>query len=68
MVFCTSGNAIITSDDGRMIKYRRQCPNCGHVDNQESLCSISSGKVCQNVTSSCSKCYKQFWKFEFERR
>ena len=68
MVICTSGNAIITKDDGRMIKYRHQCRNCGYVDNQEDLCSIPSGRVSQWYSGSCPKCYKPFGKFEFERR
>lgn len=68
MVICTSGNAVITSDDGRMIKYKHQCPSCGYVDNQENLCSISSGKVSQNFSYSCSKCHKSLGSFEFERR
>lgn len=67
MVICTSGNAVITSDDGRMIKYRYKCPSCGYVDNQESLCSVS-GRVKQNTTVSCFKCRKTIWGFEFERR
>lgn len=67
MVICTSGNAVITSDDGRMIKYRHQCPNCGYVDNQEHLCSVS-GRVSQCYTYSCSKCHKPLGDFKFERR
>lgn len=67
MVICISGNAIITKDDGRMIHYRYQCHNCGYVDTQESLCSISSGTVIQHTTYHCSKCHKPVGNFEFKR-
>lgn len=69
MVICTSGNAVILKDDGRMINYRRQCPSCGYVDEHElASCSIPSGKVRQNFTYRCSKCHKDMGAFEFERR
>ena len=42
MVICTSGNAVITSDNGNMIHYKYKCPSCGYVDSQEHLCSVSS--------------------------
>lgn len=68
MVICTSGNAVITKDDGKMIRYRHKCPSCGYVDSQEHLCSISSGRVCQCFTFSCSKCRTRLGDFKFERR
>lgn len=67
MMVCTSGNAVIVSDDGRMIKYKYMCPSCGHVDNQEHNCSISA-RVSQSCTSSCPKCRKNYGTFKFERR
>jgi len=67
MVICTSGNAIVTSDNGLMIRYISKCPNCGHVDNQERICSVS-GRVTDNSTYSCSKCHKPVGAFKFERR
>jgi len=68
MVVCTSGNAVIVNDNGNMITYKPQCPSCGYVDTQGRLCSISSGKVTQCSTFSCSKCRKSFGDFKFERR
>ena len=67
MVICTSGNAVITKDDGRMINFKYQCPSCGYVDNQEHLCSVS-GRVTQCTTYYCSKCHKPIGDFKFERR
>lgn len=68
MVICLSGNAIITNDDGRMIKYRQTCPGCGWVDkHSESLCSIPSGTVSQHFSGSCSSCHKSLGTFEFKR-
>ena len=68
MVICTSGNAIITNDDGRMIKFRHKCPSCGNVNNNlEDLCSIISGSVCKCSTYRCSKCGKDIGSFEFKR-
>ena len=67
MVICTSGNAVIVKDDGRMISYKHKCPCCGHVDNQVQLCSISSGSVRQSFSYSCSSCHEDLGSFEFER-
>ena len=68
MVNCTSGNAIIVKDTGNMITYKYRCPSCGHVDNQEHLCSISSGKTKQCFSVSCPNCRKPLGSFDFERR
>ncbi len=68
MVICTTGNAIITNDDGRMIKFRHKCPGCGWVDNcMEDLCSIPSGTVRKCSTYYCSSCHKDMGAFEFKR-
>lgn len=66
MVICTSGNAVIVKDNGNMITYRRQCPSCGYVDNQENMCSVS-GRASQGSTGICFKCRKPFGDFKFER-
>lgn len=68
MVVCTSGNAIIIKDDGKMITYKHKCPNCGQIGYQERLCGISSGRVKQCFGASCSNCHKNLGDFEFERR
>ena len=67
MVICTSGNAVITSDNGNMIHYKYKCPSCGYVDSQERLCSVSS-RTSQMSSVSCPKCRKPFGDFKFERR
>ena len=67
MVICTSGNAIITKENGNTIGYKPQCPNCGQLDSQERLCSVS-GRVTQCTTVYCSKCRKSYGDFKFERR
>ena len=67
MVICTSGNAVIVSDNGNMIEYKHMCPSCGYIDNQTHLCSVT-GSVSQRFTFSCHKCYKPLGDFNFERR
>ena len=67
MVTCTSGNAIIVSDDGNMIKYQKKCPNCGATDSQLSQCSVLS-RVSQGYSACCSRCGKPWGSFDFERR
>lgn len=68
MVICTSGNAVVVSDDGKMIKYRKKCPQCGVLDSQESLCSILSGRVSNHYSACCGRCGRPWGSFDFERR
>lgn len=68
MVSCTSGNAIIVSDNGKMIEYRKCCPKCGYTDSQTHQTYISSGRVGVHYSASCMKCGKPWGCFDFERR
>ena len=67
MVRCTSRNAVIVKDDGRMIRYHHLCPSCGYEDNQEQLCSLVSGSTSQRFTYRCRKCGKDLGSFDFRR-
>ena len=48
-------NAVVISDDGRIVKYHVRCPNCGKVNNT-STSSASVGNGVTNCYGSCSYC------------
>ena len=68
MVICTSGNVVITGDDGNMVKFKHKCPYCGYVDDHiEDLCSIVSGSVKVHSSYRCFKCGQDMGCYEFRR-
>ena len=52
-------NAAIVSDDGRTVRYRYRCPDCGAVGVGLQTCVVSYGSSSSSY-GSCIKCHNSF--------